>query len=176
MGYQPETFNTNEIDKHGPPALPLDVYQCEISKAEAGDSKSSGNPMLTIWLDPLCNVDGEEVKGRFKDFLTFTQGAIFKTKQILEAAGLEVEELRNDVEFREQLGEALVGCKLWATLGPQPAADGSGREFTGVIVYLTEEEVEEAVAKLRASNGKGVIAARAEANKTNGNPIRRRGS
>lgn len=152
MGYESKNWVTKDQDKHGPPALPLGVYQCQFVKAEAKDSKSSGNPMIEVMIEPISNFDGEPVKGNFRDFLTFTDGSIFKVVQALEACDLEVEELSTDLELREQLAEAFVGLKFWATLGPTPAANGSGREFTGVLVYLTEKEATEAAEKLAAGD------------------------
>ena len=171
MGYETRSWKTEDVDKHGPPALPLDVYQCEFTKAEAAESKSSGNPMIQVTIGALNNFDGEPVKASFKDFLTFTDGAIFKVVQALEAADLGVDELKTDLQFREELAEALVGCKFWATLGPQPSAKGDGREFTGVITYLTEKEVEEAVAKIRT----GDTGKQNGASKSGSGIVRRRG-
>lgn len=92
----------DELDNSPPPA---GHYHVEVAKAEATESKSSGNPMIKL---QLRIVDTEYAGRMIFDNLVFTEKTFPFVKATLNALGLTSRQMKVDLDNLQGFADKLV--------------------------------------------------------------------
>jgi len=101
-GASPFVIDFASVPKGDEP-VPAATYGCTIVHAEATTSKSSGNPMISLrW---RIDDDGEYYHRTIFDQLVFTQAALWRVRQLLEALGY-ADTFKGEINPESLLGES----------------------------------------------------------------------
>lgn len=130
------------------PTLESGSYEFEVTDAVLGNSKSSGNPMITVTLQEV------ESKIKVNEYLTLTSKAFFKVVQFTKNAGVKLPEGKIDIESDEfdDWVHDLIGLTVYATVKTEPAVDNKTKKpiltddgeqiiRTNVTGYVSKDKV-----------------------------------
>jgi hypothetical protein len=112
-------------------ALPAGRYHVRITdveRKETGEnSKNPGTPMIRV--EYTIVQDGEYKNRRVWDNLVLSQSSLWKTKQLVVAAGAVTKEEAESSSFNFKPEEMLHGRELFVKLDIQPARKVNGKEY-----------------------------------------------
>jgi hypothetical protein len=118
----------------GDEPIPAGTYNATIVHAEPTTSKSSGNPMIALrW---RIDDDGEYYHRTLFDQLVFTQSALWRVRQLLEALGY-AEDFKGEIKPESLLGEsATLQVTIQAGKGVNPETQEPYSPRNSVKKYL----------------------------------------
>lgn len=114
--------------------VPEGDYRAKVTGCKVGESKSSGNPMIT-W--EFTGTEGELKGKKLKDYTTLTKESLWKLKGLLEALGLKVPPKKLDIA---PLLKKAMGKELGLTLTDD---EYDNKISSKVTDYLSLEDLED---------------------------------
>jgi hypothetical protein len=132
-------FKGVESGGGGGARVPEDDYRVKVTGVKAGESKSSGNPMLT-WEFTISK--GKYKGKKLKDYTTLTKDSLWKLMGLLEALGVEVPQGKLDLA---KILKKLLGKEFGITvIDEEYEKDGKTKMSSKISDYLTLEDLEKA--------------------------------
>lgn len=122
--------------------LPAGLYFAKITEAKTADDK----PQIIVTLQVFENAAGEKINRKVDDYLTQSQAALFRTKNLADSLGIPGPE-GNGLETCEQFCRDILaaGERVYVRLKVHTyqGRDGKDRTTNKVARYLKESEVQQ---------------------------------